>query len=147
MPVTSSCIGAELGGVVFDSNETEGSMGMENRQHRRVVVGPEFTVNFVCQDESFAAINLGNISEGGCFALIPNSHAGVGVFEPGVELEELTLHHELMPNHAIEARVTFALGAGDPDLEWLGLGVQFISVPHSVRQSLRDFVDAIPEQL
>lgn len=120
-------------------------MGLENRQFRRVVVGPEFTASFVYGGESFSAVNLGNISEGGCFALIPNARAGG--FEVGGELEELTLHHELMPNHAIEAKVTFSLGAGDPDLEWVGVGVQFTSVPVVVRQSLRDFVDAIPEQL
>jgi hypothetical protein len=120
-------------------------MGVENRQFRRIVVGPEFTVSFVYGGESFSGINLGNISEGGCFAIIPGSRAGV--FEVGGELEELTLHHELMPNHAIEARVSFALGAGDPDMEWVGVGVKFFTVPNSVRQSLRDFVDAIPEQL
>lgn len=120
-------------------------MGVENRQFRRIVVGPEFTISFVYGNDSFSSINLGNISEGGCFALIPGSRADV--FEVGGELEELTLHHELMPNHAIEARVTFSLGAGDPDMEWVGVGVQFVTLPIGVRQSLRDFVDAIPEQL
>ena len=120
-------------------------MGLENRQFRRVVVGPEFTVSFVYDGESFASVNLGNISEGGCFALIPSARADV--FTVGGELEELTLHHELMPNHAIEARVMFSLGAGDPDMVWVGLGVQFLTLPLVVRQSLRDFVNAIPEQL
>lgn len=116
---------------------------MENRQFRRVVVGPEFTVSFVYGGESFSAIHLGNISEGGCFALIPGARAGR--FESGGELEELTLHHELMPHHPIEAKVAFALGAGE--LEWVGVGVRFVSVPAGVRQSLRDFVLAIPETL
>lgn len=120
-------------------------MGMENRQYRRIVVGPEFTVSFVHAGESFAGINLGNISEGGCFALVPGARAGG--FESGGELEGLTLHHELMPHHPIEARVAFALGAGDPDLEWVGIGVRFVGLPIVVRQSLRDFVDAIPDQL
>lgn len=120
-------------------------MGVENRQFRRVVVGPEFTVSFVYGGESYAGINLGNISEGGCFALIPSVRAEG--FEIGGELEELTLHHELMPNHAIEAQVSFSLGAGDPDLEWVGVGVRFVVLPGIVRQSLRDFVDAIPDQL
>jgi c-di-GMP-binding flagellar brake protein YcgR len=120
-------------------------MGLENRQFRRVVVGPEFTVSFIYGGEPFSGINLGNISEGGCFAIVPSSRAEV--FEPGGELEELTLHHELMPNHALEARVTFALGAGDPEMDWVGVGVRFVSVPMIVRKSLQDFVAAIPEQL
>lgn len=120
-------------------------MGMENRQFRRIVVGPEFTVSFVHQGQSFAGIHLGNISEGGCFALVPGPRADG--LAPGGELEELTLHHELMPYHPIQARIAFALGAGDPELEWVGVGVRFLEVPHSVRQSLRDFVDAIPDQL
>jgi hypothetical protein len=52
-----------------------------------------------------------------------------------------------MPNRAIEAKVTFSLGAGDPELEWVGVGVQFTSIPGVVQKSLRDFIDAIPEQL
>lgn len=120
-------------------------MGLENRQFRRVVVGPEFTVSFVYREESFSCINLGNISEGGCFALLPSARADG--FEPGGELEELTLHHELMPNHAIEARITFSLGAGDPGMEWVGVGVQFVKLPTVVRKSLQDFVAAIPDQL
>ncbi len=118
---------------------------MENRQFRRIVVGPEFTVSFVHGGESFAGVHLGNISEGGCFALVPGARAGG--FEAGGELEELTLHHELMPHHPIEARIAFALGAGDPELEWVGVGVSFVGLPAIVRRSLRDFVDAIPEQL
>lgn len=120
-------------------------MGVENRQYRRVVVGSEFTVSFVHQGESFAAINLGNISEGGCFVLVPGARAGK--FRAGARLEALTLHHERVPAHPIEAQITFALGADDPDLEWAGVGVQFVELPPIVSRSLRDFVDAIPDHL
>lgn len=118
-------------------------MGMENRKFRRVVVGRDFTVSFVAGGASYAAVRLGNLSEGGCLALLPSAKA-TGL-ETGEVLEGFTLHHETMPAQEIEAQVAFALGAGDPDLEWAGVGVRFVAVPGGVLRSLRDFVAASPE--
>lgn len=118
-------------------------MGVENRQFRRVFVGPEFTVSFVLDGQSFARIGLANISEGGCLALVPGERSKP--FSIGVDLEEMTLHHELLPYQPIEAKVAYAFGAGDLDL--VGVGIQFLSMKTSLRQSLRAFVEAIPESL
>jgi c-di-GMP-binding flagellar brake protein YcgR len=118
-------------------------MDVENRQFRRVFVGPEFTVSFVLDGRSYSRIGLANISEGGCLALIPGG-ASKG-FTLGAELEELTLHHELMPHQPVEARVAYAFGAGELDI--VGVGIQFLAMKQGLRQSLRDFVDAIPESL
>lgn len=118
-------------------------MGAENRQFRRVFVGPEFTLSFVLEGRSYSRIGLANISEGGCLALIPgDSSSG---FETGTDLEELTLHHELLPYQPIEARVAYAFGAGE--LEMVGVGIQFLSMKPSLRHSLQAFVDAIPDAL
>ncbi len=118
-------------------------MGIENRLFRRVFVGPEFTVSFVLEGKSFSRIGLANISEGGCLALVPDAlSAGLA---PGVDLEGLTFHHELLPYHPVEARIAYALGAGE--LELVGVGIQFLSMKPSLRKSLQDFVDAIPGSL
>jgi c-di-GMP-binding flagellar brake protein YcgR len=118
-------------------------MGVDNRQFRRVFVGPEFTLSFVLEGQSFSRIGLANISEGGCLALLPGDRAAG--FVVGAELEELTLHHELMPYQPIEAKVAYAFGAGELDL--VGVGIQFLSMKSSLRQSIQAFVEAIPESL
>ena len=118
-------------------------MGVEHRQFRRVFVGPEFTMSFVMEGQSFARIGLANISEGGCLALVPGSQSGG--FAIGAALEELTLHHELLPFHPIEARVAYIFGAGE--LEMMGVGIQFLSMKPSLRQSLLAFVEAVSDPL
>ena len=115
-------------------------MGAGDRQFRRVIVGPEFALSFVLGDQSFSRIALANLSEGGCLALVPGDRAGAFVGDD--LLEELTILHELLPSHPVEARVAYAFGAGD--LELVGIGIQFLSMAPGLRQSLHDFVDSIP---
>ena len=118
-------------------------MGIENRQHRRVFVGADFRVSFVLEGESYAGIGVANLSEGGCLALVPGERSKP--FHTGVDLEELTLHHELMPHQPVAARVAYTFGAGELDL--VGVGIQFLSMKPGMRRSIRDFVEAIPEDL
>ncbi|MBI4913690.1 MAG: PilZ domain-containing protein [Acidobacteria bacterium] len=118
-------------------------MGIENRKFRRVVVGPELTASFVHGGQLFHRIGLGNVSLGGCMALIPGERSAD--FESGQELEALTLNHELLPSDSFTGRVTYALGAGDSDMTWVGIGVQFLEMGPALRNSLQALVDGIPD--
>ena len=70
-------------------------------------------------------------------------HRGeAGLFTQGTVLETLTFEHPELPQAAITAKVTFALGAqaGQPNMEFLGLGIHFAVMSEQTASDLRAYV-------
>jgi hypothetical protein len=108
----------------------------ERRQKPRVIVGPEFFIQFTIQGHTFQKVQLANLSEDGCFATVSGSPAGL--FTAGARLENLVLAHPDLPQVPLTGQVAYALGG--EGMEFLGLGIHFVEMAPEVAQSLKDWV-------
>jgi c-di-GMP-binding flagellar brake protein YcgR len=113
----------------------------ERRDTRRIIVGPEHTIHFVVKGHPFQNVRITNLSFGGCFAVVGQGDASL--FGQGTILEQLTFEHSDLTGGSITAEVRFVLGGSGSGtgFDFLGLGVQFLSVPAETKKALADFVE------
>jgi c-di-GMP-binding flagellar brake protein YcgR len=112
----------------------------ERRDSRRIIVGPEYSIRFVVKGRVFNNVRLTNLSAGGCFAVVGRGDSAI--FAQGTILEQLGLEHPDLEAEGITAEVRYVLGGAGPDsfFDFTGLGVQFVSVPATAKESLDAFV-------
>jgi len=113
----------------------------ERRDTRRIIVGPEHMIHFVVKGHPFRNVRITNLSVGGCFAVVGQGDAGL--FTQGSILEQMAFEHPNLAGGPITAEVRYVLGGtgGGTGFDFLGLGIQFLSVPEDAHQSLLAFVD------
>lgn len=111
-------------------------MNVTQREHQRVVVGPEHTIRFRVADQVHTHIRVTNLSRGGCFALIPN---GAGPFSQEGLLEDFAFEHPDLPQAPFTARIVYTLGGESEEgpLEVMGMGIQFLTPSQPVVDALQ----------
>lgn len=114
----------------------------ERRDSRRLFLGPDHTIRFVLKGHAFRGVRITNISLGGCFAMV--SQRDRGLFAQGAILEQLGFDHPDLPQGQITAQVRYAVGAQSeaPMLDFLGVGISFVTMPPEVRERLSVFLEA-----
>ena len=112
----------------------------ERRDTRRIVVGAEHTIRFLVKGHAFRDVRLTNLSIGGCFAVLGQGDAPL--FERGTVLEALAFEHPEMPSTPGIAVVVYVLGteSGQGILDYVGLGLRFLSLPGDVEGALERLV-------
>jgi len=113
----------------------------ERRDTRRIIVGPEHSIHFVAKGHTFQNVRITNLSYGGCFAVVGQGDASL--FTQGAILEQLTFEHPDLLGGALTAEVRYVLGGSGSGtgFDFLGLGIQFLSVPAETKKLLGDFVE------
>ena len=114
----------------------------DRRDLRRVIVGQDHGISFTLRGHPYHEVRISNLSVGGCFALVP--HRDARLFERGAILERLVLLHPELPKAPMIATVAYVLGSrpGAPVMEYVGVGVQFLSVEPEPRAALEAWIDA-----
>lgn len=115
-------------------------LSAERRDTRRLFLGPEHAIRFFVKGHLFQNVRITNVSVGGCFAMV--SQRDHGIFTQGTVLEQLSFEHPGLPQGLITAQVCYAIGtqSEEPLLEFLGLGIHFLSMSKDTQQHLRDFI-------
>lgn len=111
----------------------------ERRSTDRISLGPDYSLRFVAKGHPFQGVRMANLSRGGCFILVPR--ASVGLFLPGVLLEQVRFDGEGLPEASITGAVSYAF-APNARLAVVGVGVHFVQLPAAVESALADFVAA-----
>ena len=113
---------------------------IERRSCRRMVVGPEHTVRFSARGHSFRNVRITNLGSQGCFAMVSQRNAPL--FMQGTPLEHFAFEHPDLAGGSVVAKVTYVLG--DPEassaLEFMGVGIQFVSMDPFSREVLDRFL-------
>lgn len=114
----------------------------DRRDLRRTIVGPDHGISFTLRGHPYQEVRISNLSAGGCFALIP--HRDARLFERGAILEHLVLLHPELPKEPMIATVAYVLGTrpGLPAMEFVGVGISFLSVEPAAREALEAWIDA-----
>jgi len=114
----------------------------ERRDTRRIVVGADYTIRFLVKGHAFRNVRLTNLSTGGCFAVLGQGDAPL--FGRGTVLEKLAFEHPGMPSTPLTAVVVYVLGteSGQGALDYVGLGLRFLSLPEEVAEVLEKLVTA-----
>jgi hypothetical protein len=114
----------------------------DRRDLRRVIVGQEHGISFTLRGHPYQDIRISNLSAGGCFALV--AHRDARLFERGAILEHLVLLHTELPKDPMIATVAYVLGSrpGTPAMEFVGVGIQFLSMEPQARAALEAWIDA-----
>jgi len=114
----------------------------ERRDSRRLFLGPEHTIHFLLKGHAFKDVRITNVSLGGCFAMV--SQRDHGLFAQGAVLEQLGFEHPDLPQGHITGQVRYAVGGHSevPSLDFLGVGISFVSVPPDLQQRLSVFLEA-----
>jgi hypothetical protein len=114
----------------------------DRRDTRRVIVGPEFGISFTLKGRPYAQVRITNLSLGGCFALVGAREARL--FERSSVLENLVLLHPELPKAPILAAVSYVLGGrpGAEPMEYVGVGIQFMSMEDETQEILDTWVSA-----
>jgi len=117
----------------------------ERRDSRRLYLGPEHTIHFLLKGHAFRDVRITNVSLGGCFAMV--SQRDRGLFTQGAVLEQLGFEHPDLPQGQITAQVRYAVGnqAELPTLDFLGVGISFVTMPSELRERLAVFLEATLE--
>ncbi len=112
----------------------------ERRDTHRLFLGPEHAIRFLVKGHLFQNVRITNVSLGGCFAMV--SMRDHGVFTHGTVLEQLSFEHPDFPQGHITAQVCYAIGSQseEPMLEFLGLGIHFLSMADETQRRLRQFI-------
>jgi hypothetical protein len=126
----------------FPQEDPPMTSSAEQRDSKRVIVGPEHTISFTIRGHAYRDIRITNLSVGGCFALVGAREARV--FMRGAALENVVLQHPELPKEPIIATVAYVLGGrpGSEAMETVGLGVQFMCMEASTRRSLEVWLEA-----
>jgi len=113
----------------------------ERRDSRRIIVGPEHTIHFVVKGHPFRNVRITNLSLGGCFAVVGQGDARL--FVQGTVLEQMEFEHPHLLGGSITAEIRYVLGGSgsDTSFDFLGLGIQFLTVQPEIQKKLDDFVD------
>ena len=114
----------------------------DRRDSRRLFLGPEYTIHFLLKGHTFRSVRITNVSLGGCFAMV--SQRDRALFAQGSVLEHLGFEHPDLPQGRITAQVRYAVGGHSevPSLDFLGIGISFVSVPPELRERLSVFIEA-----
>jgi len=118
----------------------------DRRDTRRIIVGPEHAIHFVVKGHVFRNVRITNLSCGGCFAVVGQGDASL--FTQGTILEELYFEHSSLEGTPITGEIRYVLGGtgSGTGFDFLGLGVQFASVPEDTQLALADFVERSKHQ-
>jgi PilZ domain len=113
----------------------------ERRSSRRVIVGPDHAIRFNAKGHSFRNVRVTNISINGCFAMV--SQRDAALFAQGTLLEYFAFEHPDLVTGPITAKVMYTLcGASDMSaLEFMGVGINFVSMDDDSMRVLEDFLD------
>ena len=112
------------------------------RQHRRVSVGPEYTVHFQMGDQAFEAVRITNLSAQGCFAVLERQ--GSTLLYEGAILYDFYLNHDDLPGTRISAKIVrFVKNLTEISEDDVGLGIMFLSPPPSFTQWVDAYVAAL----
>lgn len=114
----------------------------DRRDTRRIIVGAEYCVRFLLKGHQYQEVRISNLSAGGCFALV--GHRDARLFERGAVLEQFVLLHPELPKEPMIASVAYVIGGrqGGPPMEFVGVGIQFLSVEPTAKATLEAWVDA-----
>lgn len=113
---------------------------IDQRDARRIIVGPGFNISFTLKGQAFGEVALANISTGGCYALIEQQEAGL--FARGTLLEGLLLLHPDLPKTPITAEVCYVLGCRPgAESELVGIGIHFLSLDNPAQKLLDSWVN------
>jgi len=112
----------------------------DRRDTRRLFLGPDHAIRFVVKGHAFQNVRITNVSLGGCFAMV--SQRDRALFTQGTVLEQLAFEHPDLPLGPVTAQVCYAIGtqSEEPLLEFLGIGIHFLSMPEEGQQRLRMFM-------
>jgi len=112
----------------------------ERRSCRRVIVGPDHTIRFSAKGHSFQNVRITNLNGSGCFAMI--SPRDAPLFAQGTFLENFAFEHPDLTAGSIVAKVVYLLGTGSgaPSPEYMGMGIQFVSVDAAAGAKLERFL-------
>ena len=115
-------------------------LSAERRDMRRLFLGPDHAIRFLVRGHAFQNVRITNVSLGGCFAMV--SQRDHGLFTQGTVLEQLSFEHPDLPQGFITAQVCYAIGtqSEQPLLEFLGIGIHFLSMSKETQQRLRKFI-------
>lgn len=115
-------------------------LSAERRDIRRLFLGPDHAISFLVRGHKFQNVRITNVSLGGCFAMVAQrDHA---LFTQGTVLEQLAFENADLPQGLITAQVCYAIGtqSAQPLLEFLGVGIHFLSMSEETHQRLRAFI-------
>lgn len=114
----------------------------DRRDSRRLFLGPEHTIHFLLKGHVFRSVRITNVSLGGCFAMV--SQRDHALFAQGAVLEQLGFENPDLPQGQITAQVRYAVGTqpGTASLDFLGVGISFVSMPPELRERLSVFLEA-----
>lgn len=113
-------------------------MTSERRDTRRIILGSDHTVRFSLGGHAYAGVRITNISCGGCFMAVGKRDERL--FKKDAVLEQFTLEHRDLPGAPMTAQVVYALGAGSAGMDYIGIGIHFLSVPPENQRALEAFV-------
>jgi len=114
----------------------------DRRDTRRIILDSDFAIAFSLKGYAYQDIRITNVSVGGCFALVGSRDARL--FMRGATLESLILLHPELPKEPITAVVSYVLGGrpGQEAMDFVGVGIQFLSMEESTRNALTTWIDA-----
>lgn len=110
----------------------------ERRDTRRIILGADHTVRFSIGGHAFQGVRITNISCGGCFLMV--GKRDVGLFKKDALLESLVVDHPELPQATMTGQVVYALGTGSAGMDFIGIGVHFISRSPEAAEGLNAFV-------
>lgn len=110
----------------------------ERRDTRRIILGAESSARFAIGGHAFQGVRITNISSSGCFLMVGKRDEGL--FIKDALLEGLIVDHPKLPPAAVVGQVVYALGAGTSGMDFIGIGVHFISRSPEAAQALDAFV-------
>lgn len=112
------------------------------RLHRRVQVGPEYTIQFTAGGKEFRAVRITNISAQGCFAVMEHQR-GRHLYE-GAILVDFALEHRDLPGTRVSAKVVRMVDhlaeVSDNDI---GLGVKFLTSSSRFCEQIDSYVNSL----
>ena len=112
----------------------------ERRDTRRIILGADATARFSLGGHAFQGIRITNISCGGCFLMVGKRDERL--FKKDALLEQLVVEHPELPQAPVTGQVVYALGTGAGGMDFIGIGVHFISRSPEAAQGLNAFVVA-----
>jgi hypothetical protein len=112
------------------------------RLHRRLPVGPEYTIQFTVGGNPYQHIRITNLSAQGCFAVMERRQ-GQRLYE-GAILVDFALEHQDLPSTRVSAKVVRMV---DPVAEVndndIGLGVKFLTSSSRFCEQIDSYVHAL----
>ena len=110
----------------------------ERRDTRRIILAADHTVQFSLGGHAFQGVRITNISSSGCFLMVRKHDEGL--FKKDALLEHLVVDHPELPQAPMTGQVVYALGAGTSGMDFIGIGVHFVSRSPEAARGLDAFV-------